>query len=56
MLDWFVNPNHGPIIIAQEKGFFAEQGLKVEIQEPADERAFKVGSGRACGYGYLLSA
>ncbi|GAM59210.1 hydroxymethylpyrimidine ABC transporter [Vibrio ishigakensis] len=36
MLDWFVNPNHGPIIIAQEKGFFAEQGLKVEIQEPAD--------------------
>ncbi|PSW19951.1 ABC transporter ATP-binding protein [Photobacterium sanctipauli] len=36
MLDWFVNPNHGPIIIAQEKGLFADQGLEVEIQEPAD--------------------
>lgn len=36
MLDWFVNPNHGPIVIAQEKGYFAEQGLDVTIQEPAD--------------------
>ncbi|WEM45584.1 ABC transporter substrate-binding protein (plasmid) [Photobacterium sp. DA100] len=36
MLDWFVNPNHGPIILAQEKGWFAEQGLQVQIQEPAD--------------------
>ncbi|CAK2038311.1 ABC transporter substrate-binding protein [Vibrio crassostreae] len=36
MLDWFVNPNHGPIVIAQERGYFAEQGLDVEIQEPAD--------------------
>ncbi|MFA0011725.1 ABC transporter substrate-binding protein [Vibrio lentus] len=36
MLDWFVNPNHGPIVIAQERGYFAEQGLEVEIQEPAD--------------------
>jgi putative hydroxymethylpyrimidine transport system substrate-binding protein len=36
MLDWFVNPNHGPIVIAQERGYFADQGLEVEIQEPAD--------------------
>ncbi|MBW3698263.1 ABC transporter ATP-binding protein [Vibrio sp. T187] len=36
MLDWFVNPNHGPIVIAKERGYFAEQGLKVEVQEPAD--------------------
>lgn len=36
MLDWFVNPNHGPIVIAQEKGLFEQQGLEVEIQEPAD--------------------
>ncbi|PFG58703.1 putative hydroxymethylpyrimidine transport system substrate-binding protein [Vibrio sp. ES.051] len=36
MLDWFVNPNHGPIIIAKERGYFEEQGLKVHIQEPAD--------------------
>ncbi|MEQ8653728.1 MAG: ABC transporter substrate-binding protein [Kiloniellales bacterium] len=36
ILDWFINPDHGPIIIAQEKGYFAEQGLEVEIIPPAD--------------------
>jgi len=36
MLDWFVNPNHGPIIVATQQGYFDEQGLTVEIQEPAD--------------------
>jgi putative hydroxymethylpyrimidine transport system substrate-binding protein len=35
-LDWFVNPDHGPIIIAQENGIFAEHGLEVEIVAPAD--------------------
>lgn len=36
LLDWFVNPDHGPIIVAQEKGYFAEQDLSVEIIAPAD--------------------
>lgn len=36
MLDWFVNPNHGPIIIAQERGYFKDHGLQINIQEPAD--------------------
>ena len=36
ILDWFVNPDHGPIIIAREKGYFAAQGLEVEIIPPAD--------------------
>ena len=36
LLDWFVNPDHGPIIIAQEKGYFKEAGLKVEVIAPAD--------------------
>lgn len=36
LLDWFVNPDHGPLIIAKEKGFFAEQGLDVELLAPAD--------------------
>ncbi|MEQ8895610.1 MAG: ABC transporter substrate-binding protein [Roseovarius sp.] len=35
-LDWFVNPDHGPIIIAQETGIFADHGLEVEIVAPAD--------------------
>ncbi|MGR3572983.1 ABC transporter substrate-binding protein, partial [Brevirhabdus sp.] len=36
MLDWFVNPDHGPIIVAQEKGYFADNGLEVEVIAPAD--------------------
>ncbi|MEP6267043.1 MAG: ABC transporter substrate-binding protein [Paracoccaceae bacterium] len=36
LLDWFVNPDHGPVIIAQEKGYFAEYDLDVEVIAPAD--------------------
>jgi putative hydroxymethylpyrimidine transport system substrate-binding protein len=36
LLDWFINPDHGPIIVAQEKGYFSEQDLEVEIIAPAD--------------------
>ena len=36
LLDWFVNPDHGPIIVADEMGFFADQNLNVEIIAPAD--------------------
>jgi putative hydroxymethylpyrimidine transport system substrate-binding protein len=33
-LDWFVNPNHGPLIIALESGYFSYAGLDVELVEP----------------------
>lgn len=36
MLDWFVNPDHAALIVAQEKGFFAAQNLEVDLQTPAD--------------------
>lgn len=36
VLDWFVNPDHGPIIVAERQGWFAEAGLEVEIVAPAD--------------------
>lgn len=36
MLDWFVNPDHAPIILAHELGYFAEAGLAVEVVTPAD--------------------
>lgn len=36
LLDWFINPDHGPIIIAEELGYFADQGLEVEVVAPAD--------------------
>ena len=36
LLDWFVNPDHGPLIIAEEKGYFKDAGLDVEVIAPAD--------------------
>ena len=36
LLDWFINPDHGPIIVALEKGYFAEAGLEVTLVEPAN--------------------
>src|SRR5690606_32565761 len=36
ILDWFVNPDHGPIIVAEQRGYFAEAGLEVEVIPPAD--------------------
>ncbi len=39
LLDWFINPDHGPIIVAQENGYFADEGLQVEIIPPADPSA-----------------
>lgn len=39
LLDWFVNPDHGPIIVAEELGYFADQNLEMEIIPPADPSA-----------------
>ncbi|MEM9708553.1 MAG: ABC transporter substrate-binding protein [Pseudomonadota bacterium] len=39
LLDWFINPDHGPIIIAEENGYFEEVDLEVEIVPPADPSA-----------------
>jgi putative hydroxymethylpyrimidine transport system substrate-binding protein len=36
LLDWFINPDHAPIIVAQEGSHFARQGLEVRIVAPAD--------------------
>ncbi|MEM9330739.1 MAG: ABC transporter substrate-binding protein [Pseudomonadota bacterium] len=39
LLDWFINPDHGPIIVAEKLGYFADQNLEVEIVPPADPSA-----------------
>ena len=39
LLDWFVNPDHAPIIIARERGLFAKHGLDVQFIEPSDPSA-----------------
>ncbi|HMM09594.1 MAG TPA: ABC transporter substrate-binding protein [Paracoccus solventivorans] len=36
VLDWFVNPDHAPIVLAAEQGYFTDAGLEVEIIAPAD--------------------
>ena len=35
-LDWFINPDHGPLIVADAKGYFKDEGLDVTMIEPAD--------------------
>lgn len=36
VLDWFVNPDHGPLYVALEKGFFSQRGLDVEFHVPSN--------------------
>lgn len=36
LLEWFVNPDHAPMVVALEKGFYKEAGLEVELLPPAD--------------------
>lgn len=48
VLDWTPNTNHTGLYVAQEKGFFEEAGLEVEIQQPPEDgAAVLVASGRA---------
>lgn len=36
LLDWFINPDHAPLFVALEKGYFRDAGLEVELIAPAD--------------------
>lgn len=36
MLEWFVNPDHAPLVVAQELGLFEKQDLQVNLIAPAD--------------------
>ena len=39
LLEWFVNPDHAPLVIAKEKGMFSAHGLDVDLVAPADPSA-----------------
>lgn len=48
VLDWTPNTNHTGLYVAQEKGYFAEEGLEVEIVQPPEDGADAlVASGKA---------
>ncbi len=36
LLDWFINPDHAPLVVGVENGAFARAGLNVELIAPAD--------------------
>lgn len=36
VLDWYINPDHAPIVVAKQIGAFKEAGLDVKIVPPSD--------------------
>ncbi len=36
VLDWYINPDHAPILVAEQIGAFKEEGLDVKIVPPSD--------------------
>lgn len=34
-LEWFLNPDHVPFVLGRELGWFAEEGIELELVEPA---------------------
>lgn len=36
LLDWAVNPDHAPLVVAARRGLFARHGLAVELIAPSD--------------------
>ena len=48
VLDWLPNTNHTGFYIAQAKGYFEDEGLNVEIQQPPEDGALALlAAGRA---------
>ncbi len=42
VLDWTPNTNHTGLYVAQEKGYFAENGLNVEIIQPSESSVLQL--------------
>ena len=36
LLNWYANPYHTPIFVAEQLGFYSEENIKLAILEPAD--------------------
>lgn len=51
VLDWTPNTNHTGLYVAQAKGYFAEQGLEVEIMQPPEGGAEALVGGGGAEFG-----
>lgn len=51
MLDWVPNTNHTGLFVAQQKGYFAEAGLAVEIIQPGEVYAEQAVASGAADFG-----
>lgn len=49
-LDWTPNTNHTGIVVAQEMGYFAEQGLVVEIVQPGPTLSIQLAVSGQCEF------
>lgn len=51
MLDWVPNTNHSGLFLAQSAGYFAEEGLQVEIVQPGEVYAEQAVASGAADFG-----
>ena len=35
-LEWFLNPDHVPLLVGLEQGWFADVGLELDLVEPSE--------------------
>lgn len=52
-LDWTLNTNHIGLVVAREKGFYAEAGLTVELLPYSDTSSAALLAGGTADFGYL---
>lgn len=51
LLDWIPNTNHTGIYVAKDKGFYAEQGIDVDIVQPSDSGSIHIVAANKAEFG-----
>lgn len=54
-LDWMLNTNHIGLVVARDKGFFADEGLNVELLPYSDTNSAALLAAGAADFAYLTS-
>src|SRR5690606_656681 len=54
-LDWMLNTNHVGIIVARDKGFYAENGLDVEVLPYSDTSSAALLASGVTEFGYVAT-